>query len=103
MSITSTTYLIRQWGREKGIIGSEGSATQLSQFCKLLEEVNEFLAAYEDGNQDEKVDAIGDCGVVLILLSELVGVPFEDCLEAAYQVISKRTGKMVNGTFVKDD
>jgi NTP pyrophosphatase (non-canonical NTP hydrolase) len=102
MSITSTTYLIRQWGREKGIIGPEGSATQLSQFSKLLEEANEFLAAYADGNQDEKVDAIGDCGVVLILLSELIGVPFEDCLESAYQVIKNRTGSMQNGQFVKD-
>jgi hypothetical protein len=26
----------------------------------------------------------------------------EDCLESAYNVISKRTGKMVNGQFVKD-
>jgi hypothetical protein len=25
-----------------------------------------------------------------------------DCLESAYNVISKRTGKMVNGQFVKD-
>lgn len=102
MSITSTTYLIRQWGREKGIIGPEGSATQLSQFSKLLEEANEFLAAYEDSNQEEKVDAIGDCGVVLILLSELIGVPFEDCLESAYTIIKDRTGKMEGGKFIKD-
>ena len=26
----------------------------------------------------------------------------EDCLESAYNVISKRTGKMVDGVFVKD-
>lgn len=27
---------------------------------------------------------------------------FEDCVESAYNVISKRTGEMINGTFVKD-
>ena len=26
-----------------------------------------------------------------------------ECLESAYNVISKRTGKMVDGTFVKDE
>jgi hypothetical protein len=26
----------------------------------------------------------------------------EECVESAYDVISKRTGKMKNGTFVKD-
>lgn len=27
----------------------------------------------------------------------------EDCIEQAYNVIKKRTGKMVNGVFVKDN
>jgi hypothetical protein len=27
----------------------------------------------------------------------------EECLNAAYDVISKRTGKMVNGQFMKDE
>jgi hypothetical protein len=31
------------------------------------------------------------------------GVRLTDCLESAYNVISKRTGKMVGGQFVKDD
>jgi hypothetical protein len=41
--------------------------------------------------------------VVLTNLSELIDVPIEECIESAYEVISKRTGKMVNGTFVKDN
>ena len=41
--------------------------------------------------------------VVLINLAELSGYRLEDCLELAYDVISKRSGKMVNGTFVKTE
>jgi len=29
-------------------------------------------------------------------------VPFEECLESAYNVIKSRTGKMIDGVFVKD-
>jgi hypothetical protein len=40
--------------------------------------------------------------VVLILLADIIGTPLEDCLDSAYNVIKSRTGKMVNGQFVKD-
>jgi len=39
---------------------------------------------------------------VLTNLAELVGVPIEECIEAAYNEIKNRTGKMINGTFKKD-
>jgi hypothetical protein len=41
--------------------------------------------------------------VVLTNLAELLGLNIEECVESAYDVISKRTGKMINGTFVKDN
>ena len=50
----------------------------------------------------EQLDAIGDMVVVLTNLAELLGLSIEECVESAYDVISKRTGKMKNGTFVKD-
>jgi hypothetical protein len=40
--------------------------------------------------------------VVLTNLAELIGVPIEECIQQAYNVISKRKGKMINGTFVKN-
>ena len=52
---------------------------------------------------DEIQDGIGDMVVVLTNLSELIGIPIEECIARAYDVISKRTGKMVNGTFKKDE
>ena len=53
--------------------------------------------------KQEKMDAIGDCVVVLTNLSEHLGVNIEQCIEQAYQEIKNRKGKMVNGTFVKDE
>ena len=94
--------LVREWGESKEIIGVAGRATLDSQFGKLVEEIDEIRAAIAAKNQFELIDGIGDSAVVLILLADLAGVRFEDCLRAAYGVISKRTGKMVNGTFVKD-
>jgi NTP pyrophosphatase (non-canonical NTP hydrolase) len=94
---------VREWGIAKGLIGPEGKATERGQLYKLIEEVGELQHAIRDNIEHEKIDAIGDCTVVLILLSEIIGISFEECLDTAYQVISKRTGKMVNGQFVKDN
>lgn len=102
MEKLTTIDRVRQWGTSKGIIGTGGKATEFSQFTKLLEEVTELSVAIQENNEAEKIDAIGDCMVVLILLSEIVQTPLEACLESAYGVISKRTGKMVDGKFVKD-
>ncbi len=40
--------------------------------------------------------------VVLTNLAELCDMTIEECVESANDVISKRTGKMKNGTLVKD-
>ena len=41
--------------------------------------------------------------VVLTNLAELSQLRIEDCIDVAYNEISKRKGKMINGTFVKTD
>ena len=51
----------------------------------------------------EIVDGIGDCVVVLTNLAELIEVPIEECIEAAYNEIKGRKGKMYNGTFKKNE
>ena len=40
--------------------------------------------------------------VVLTNLAHQKGLHIETCIASAYNVINKRTGKMINGTFVKD-
>jgi NTP pyrophosphatase (non-canonical NTP hydrolase) len=53
-------------------------------------------------DKPEIIDGIGDCVVVLTNLAELIGVPIESCIDAAYDEIKNRKGKMVNGTFKKN-
>jgi len=91
--------LIREWADERGLYDNGDPKTQA---LKLMEEVGEIARAVLKDDFDEAVDGIGDAVVVLTNLAELIGMPIEACIDEAYDVISKRTGKMVNGTFVKD-
>tara|TARA_R100000329_G_scaffold128258_1_gene107028 strand:+ start:1725 stop:2027 length:303 start_codon:yes stop_codon:yes gene_type:complete len=91
--------LIRKWAKDKGIFDKGDAKTQC---LKLQEEVGELSHGILKDNIEEISDAIGDCVVVLTNLSELCGLKIEDCIKGSYEVISKRQGKMVNGTFVKN-
>ena len=91
---------IRDWAGERGLYTKGDKKTQ---FCKLMEEAGELGRAILKEDQPEIVDAIGDMVVVLTNMAHLSGTTIEKCINTAYKVISKRTGKMVNGTFVKDE
>ena len=91
---------IREWADERGLYDKGDPKTQ---YIKLMEETGEIGRAILKNDTDEIIDGIGDAVVVLTNLAELIGVPIEECIQEAYNVISKRKGKMVNGTFVKDN
>jgi len=91
---------IRSWAKQRGLYDKGDTKTQ---FLKLMEEAGELGRAILKDDQAEFVDAIGDMVVVLTNLAHLGGTSIEECVDSAYNVISKRTGKMVNGTFVKDN
>ena len=91
---------IRQWANDRGIYDKGDTKTQL---IKLQEEMGELAKATLEKDHDEVVDAIGDMVVVLTNLAHLNNVNIETCIAEAYNVISKRKGKMINGTFVKDE
>jgi NTP pyrophosphatase (non-canonical NTP hydrolase) len=92
--------LIRQWATDKGIYKSGDSRTQ---YVKLMEEAGELAQAILKNDEPEVIDAIGDMVVVLTNLAKLRGHNIEDCVTSAYDVIKSRTGKMVNGSFVKSE
>ena len=92
--------LIRIWATEKGIYKSGDSRTQ---YIKLMEEAGELAEALLKNDETEVIDAIGDMVVVLTNLAKLRGHNIEDCVASAYDVIKSRQGKMVNGTFVKNN
>jgi len=91
--------LIREWADERGLYENGDTKTQA---LKLVEEVGETCRAILKEDNDEIIDGIGDCVVVLVNLAELHGVMIEYCIDAAYQEIKNRKGKMVNGTYKKD-
>jgi len=91
--------MIRDWAEERGIYANGDPKTQS---LKLVEEVGETCRAVLKQNKDDAMDGIGDCVVVLTNLAELLDTSIEECVEKAYAEISNRTGKMKNGTFVKD-
>ena len=91
---------IRQWARDRGLYDK---GNPMVQYVKLQEEAGELAKALLKDDQPEVIDAIGDMVVVLTNLAHQRGVHIETCIAEAYKVISKRTGKMINGTFVKDE
>ena len=91
--------LIRDWAATRGLYQQGNPHTQ---YVKLQEEAGELAKALLKNDQLEIVDAIGDMVVVLTNLAHLQGYDIEYCIDEAYKVIAARTGKMINGTFVKD-
>ncbi len=92
--------LIREWATDRGIYDKGDSKTQ---YIKLQEEAGELAQALLKNDRPEIIDAIGDMVVVLTNLAALEGLHIEDCIESAYDVIINRKGKMINGTFVKNN
>jgi len=91
---------IRQWAESRGLYDKGNT---IVQYVKLQEEAGELAQALLNNDHDEINDAIGDMVVVLTNLAHLHGTHIETCIADAYDVISKRKGKMINGTFVKDE
>lgn len=113
MKLTNEFMPIRKWAEEKGIYEKGDHKTQC---IKLFEEVGELSRAILNNDKDEIIDAIGDIVVVLTNLTELLSlykegekigdietITIEDCINSAYNVIKNRKGKMINGTFIKEN
>ena len=90
---------VEEWAAQKGILEK---ATPMAQALKTLEECTELCTAINVNDREEIIDAMGDIMVTLIIQAKMQNISLEECLESAYNVISKRTGKMINGQFVKD-
>ena len=91
--------LVIAWAKEKGILEKGNPSAQCD---KTLEEVMELSTALFNNDKAEVIDALGDILVPIIIQAEMQGLKLEDCLESAYNVITKRTGKMIDGQFIKD-
>jgi NTP pyrophosphatase (non-canonical NTP hydrolase) len=109
-----------EWANEKGILEKSNPVKQLTKTQEELDETMEalrrlaaldFQEVFKEINDPESEktsalfeakDGIGDMLVTIIILAEMIGFNSIDCLQTAYDVIKGRTGKMVDGLFVKD-
>lgn len=90
---------VEQWSINKGL--NNGNSDR--QALKFYEEAGEVAAALSRNDKEALKDGIGDTVVTLIILAQQQGWSLEECLQYAYDEIKGRTGKMINGTFVKDE
>tara|TARA_R100001015_G_C4584712_1_gene140742 strand:+ start:53 stop:391 length:339 start_codon:yes stop_codon:yes gene_type:complete len=92
---------IVEWAEVRGLIYGKDIQPE-KQMLKLVEEVGETARALAYGDKQGLIDGIGDCVVCLIVLAEQKGLTLEDCMKAAYDEISQRTGKLEDGLWKKD-
>ena len=100
MSYANLEIKCVQWAEARGIVKH---STGAAQAIKTLEECNELIQAYKDGDREAVKDALGD-----ILVTLIVGAACEDldlvndCLAKAYGEIKGRKGYLTpEGIFVK--
>ena len=91
---------ILDWSNKRELITFGDVKTQT---LKLNEEVGEINRAVLKNNTKELKDGIGDAIIVLVNLAAIAGTSAEECLDMAFTEIYNRKGKMINGTFVKDE
>ena len=98
------------WGEEKGIMDPSNTP---KQFMKFMGEVFEFKTMLDlelnyagDGDYlrfDSTKMEFGDVLVTLIILAKQLGLDWDECLSMAYEKIKVRKGKVINGTFIKEE
>lgn len=107
MNFEKVKELVLEWADDKNLLHSENADTQ---FGKFIEEVFEFKSEMDLDhfvygrvmNENTKLE-MGDIFVTLIILCEDLEIDPVVCLEMAYEKISKRKGKTINGCFVKSE
>ena len=95
---------INQWADDRNL----KQADPKIQWMRITEEVGEIRDVLLKPTkftepQAALKDAIGDTLVTIIVLAHQLDLDVTECLGIAYEEIKNRKGKMVNGTFVKEE
>lgn len=102
--------LVLEWANDKDLLHSENAD---KQFMKFIEEVFEFKSEMDNYDLDPGTLKtyffrnmqleMGDIFVTLIVLCKQLGIDCVECLEMAYEKISKRKGVTKDGIFIKEE
>ena len=90
---------VTQWAQERNLVKAENVHAQLS---KVSEEFGELCGGILKQKPEVIKDSYGDILVTLIISAAQTGYDLTECLNAAYEEIKNRTGKTVDGTFIKE-
>lgn len=95
---------VNEWADERNL----KQADPKIQWMRITEEVGEIRDVLLKPTkftepQAALKDAIGDTLVTIIVLAHQLDLDVTECLSIAYEEIKNRKGKMVNGTFVKEE
>ena len=93
---------IEEWGIDRGLISVSSNENSKAQMLKLMEEVGETARALAYGDQEGLIDGIGDCVVVLTILAQQCDTSLAECIDAAWDEIKDRKGRLEDGLFKKD-
>lgn len=98
---------VRKWAVAKGIFDN---STPMDQMDKMIEESSELddeVVQKQLGMphwSDEKIQGeLGDVLVTCVIQAHFHGLSLQSCLQQALDKITKRTGQMIDGQFVKDN
>lgn len=97
--INDLTVRIYNWFDEKGL------NDPIMQFAKLNEEVGEMAHELTRGRKDTAAmkDSVGDVFITLVGMSHHLNLDISECINMAYQAIRNRKGKVIEGSFVKEE
>jgi NTP pyrophosphatase (non-canonical NTP hydrolase) len=98
--IKELEMLIANWAEEKGLLKPEFAP---KQFMKIQEELGELASAIIKEDIDKEIDSVGDLLVTIIILAWQRNINLKYALNVAYNEIKDRKGKMVDGSFVKEE
>lgn len=100
MSYNEVQMKVIQWAEARRIIPNAKPHTQL---LKAFSEMGELADAELKSSDADRVDAVGDVLVCLIIYCALKDIDMVDCLKSAYEQIKDRKGYLTpDGTFVKE-
>ena len=109
---------VEEWADDKDLLHSENADKQFMKFmeevfefktefdylCRIGQSSEEVYSDYEQIETQENMELeMGDIFVTLIILCNQLGIDCIECLNMAYEKISKRKGKTIDGAFVKEE
>lgn len=96
----ASEYDVIEWAQEMGIFMNPDAK---SQILKTVEEIGEVIDCLLKGKPIEELELeLGDVQVTLDIFAHIKGTTMGKSRDAAYKKIRDRTGRMIDGVFVKE-